>query len=297
MLVAEGADGREVAESVPASSPRSPMADPMLRSEVMGPLELRRQVVLFADLLGFKERMRSIGSNSAAAALLLQEYSSTIGAALAVVNRYDGAFAYRSFGDSFMLAADTLHEDSESALGILLMAFAEVQLALVLKGWFVRGGLAFGDFFLDERLVFGPALVEAYSAETTLARDPRIVLTEGMASEVETHLRYYGDPYQAPHNGFLLGDTDGQLFINYLYSTVDGFEPDQTSVDACRAHKLCVENMLRSTRGLPTIWTKYAWAARYHNFFAHTWLSAVPGLQIDPAVFATHPELLVPSPR
>src|SRR5687768_17293282 len=126
---------------------------------------LRPHVVLFADLLGFRARMLSIRTDQVAAGRLLEEYSAAIDSALAVLNQYEGAFAHRSFGDSFMLAAETVLEESESALGIVLDAFAEVQLALVLKGWFVRGGISIGQFYVDDRLVFGPALIEAYEAE------------------------------------------------------------------------------------------------------------------------------------
>lgn len=46
-----------------------------------------------------------------------------------------------------------------------------------LQVW-VRGGIAIGDLYCGQNEVFGPALVEAYTIESKIAKYPRIVMTE-----------------------------------------------------------------------------------------------------------------------
>jgi len=139
------------------------------------------------------------------------------------------------------------------------------QLEMATAGFFVRGGISIGQLYMDENIVFRPALVDAYVAEHTQARDPRIVLTQSAVTAVKHHLTYYGRPHDAPQTREFFADSDGQYFLNYLEAVVsDADEPDLTILNV---HKRQVEKTLRRYRARPPIWSKYAWVAGYHNFF------------------------------
>ena len=132
-------------------------------------------------------------------------------------------------------------------------------------GFFVRGGVSIGQLYMDENIVFGPALIDAYAAEQSHARDPRIVLTPAAVSAVKRHLTYYARPHDAPQTREFFLDSDGQCFINYLEAIVP--EVDGPDLRTLRRHKRQVQKMLRRYRTRPPIWSKYAWVAGYHNFF------------------------------
>lgn len=69
-----------------------------------------------------------------------------------------------------------IHTDGEIELGNAFSDLSYFQMIMSMEGFFIRGGIAIGDLYMDEITVFGSGLMEAYQAETTLARDPRIVL-------------------------------------------------------------------------------------------------------------------------
>src|SRR5207247_8133658 len=53
-----------------------------------------------------------------------------------------------------------------------------LQMELAREGYFIRGALSVGDLYVDDQIVFGPALMEAYRAEQQRAVFPRVILCE-----------------------------------------------------------------------------------------------------------------------
>ena len=254
-------------------------------------------IVLFADLLGFRDRALKVARDKKAASLLLTDYSSAIDLAMAAIEEFRDGAIFRSFGDSFLFAERIAGQEAESEMGWVLIAACDVQLALANAGWFMRGGLAVGPFVADDRLVFGQAFFEAYALEQEKAIHPRIVLSEGAAQEAESHMRFYGKPYEAPHNGYLLRDADGSLFLNYLYAPLGAGEDPSVAAQLCGQHKVVVEKALDDHRGSPRHWAKYEWIARYHNFFVDKWLPRqAPQLRIANEAVAPFPELFMAKP-
>jgi class 3 adenylate cyclase len=270
-----------------------------LKNPYLGPsgeAELKSSVVAFVDILGFKE-LASSASESAAARTLLDRLRKALREALEHIRLYEKSTAssdsdiyrVRIFTDNVVIA-HPIYQDAEMELGLVFTQLAIFQTLLATHGFFVRGGVAIGEATVDEDIVFGPGLVKAYEAESTKARDPRIVLSAEAAKAVQTHLGYYGDKSNAPQTFEYLVDADGQLFINYLQAA---FLDDHPRVDLVRSHKKQVENQLALTRNRPSIWSKYAWVASYHNFFcAQNSDDLSTDFQIDMAEFALQPRLI-----
>jgi hypothetical protein len=143
---------------------------------------------------------------------------------------------------------------------------------------------------MDEDMVFGKGLLDAYEAESKLARDPRVVLAPAAMDLVHHHLVYCSDVSGTPHNDALLVDSDSQMFLNYLFSPIDGAEEIPNSfIDDLKLHGELIRNCLKEFDSDPGIWPKYAWAGGYHNFFSGKFMNA-PELLIDP-------DLLIQQPR
>jgi len=264
--------------------------------------KLTEQFVAFVDLLGFTDEMVRASKDSVQAEALLTSFQSTVAQTVREVlvpSKDLPLWNYRGFTDNFVVAAPVRRhdgDDGEGRFGMLSTRVAEFQLQLALQGWFVRGGLTMGDFFMDDLSVFGPALVDAYFLESKFARDPRIILSESVRELVKSHLRYYGSGYDSPQNMFVLVDVDGYPFINYLFAAIDG-GGGEDGVDLVRQHKTCVEEKLNQYQSNPPIWAKYRWVASYHDFFCKHWLSKYKDeLRISSKALAASPRLLVDKP-
>lgn len=257
-------------------------------------MELKDHIVVFLDLLGFSDRMKAAGGDPAAANALLQEYSRVMTPALRVFEeKHSDLFQYKGFTDNFVLATplrDGLHP--EGRFGTILRQVSDFQLQLALAGWFVRGGIAVGHFFMDQRLVFGPALLEAYDLEWRVARDPRVVLSADCKDWARSFLEFYLDKEDAPQNSYLLIDVDGHAFVNYLDSV--GLDYRSPAVEEMVArHKLRVEAALRRFSSSPHIWNKYRWLAEYHDFWVSKRMpDAANVLQISLESLRRNPQLL-----
>jgi len=258
---------------------------------------LTSHAMAFVDLLGLRDRMASVGQDKGAASKLLTEYYGVMRAGLECLGKSEKqVLTHRCFSDSFVLATEVHHSEWESAIGHLIMIVAELQVELVQQGWFIRGGIAVGDYYETRRVVYGPALVEAHALEQSHAIYPRIVLSQQAVVAIGGFLKYYGDPFGSPENTTLLLDIDNEVFVNYLYSPIDMSEGDlDVAVDVARKHKEIVEAALGKYLIEPHLLTKYQWVARYHNFFVRKWLpDAKKKLLIPQGLVQVEPRLLVP---
>ncbi|HJX84822.1 MAG TPA: hypothetical protein VJ723_10800 [Candidatus Angelobacter sp.] len=260
---------------------------------------LKNSVTAFLDILGFAAEMKASFEDGTAANLLVRLRSGLSGAYKAFSDDMWGGpieiktWEVKAFTDNIVIGYPIyLNEpDAEAELGSVLLSVREYQLKMVDAGFFVRGRISIGQLYMDNEIVFGNALIEAYTAESTLARDPRIVLAKSVQPYFEQHLKYYGSPAQSPHNRVLLRDVDGQIFVNYLGVIFDD-DPDDPRLDELAKHKSAIEERLQKHKNEPPIWSKYAWSANYHNFICHEQGGRLSRYVIEPDLLRAHPTRL-----
>lgn len=263
----------------------------------VAPPQLTTQIVIYLDLLGFRAQMASVAQNPTEADHLLSQYHDVVGTL--ITNRIKPEspeiLRYRLFTDNIVLAIPFGHSDGEWPIGLATMTAAEIQLRLSVHGWFVRGGIAVGDFYIDDELVFGPALVEAYDLESRLARDPRIILSQTVQKLVQHYSGYYSNPHHSPQNSDVLIDSDGQAFVNYLGAPLAWTHKTSILTKPLKTHRQQVLTRLEQHRNDPAVWSKYRWTASYHNFFCANWLPKhqASKLRIPSKAFDNPPHLLV----
>jgi hypothetical protein len=253
----------------------SHMTEPRRRNPyqpLRGGPKLRRSVVAFVDLLGYTDMVTNAVKKGQGSQFLRRMKRALDGALRWVLapdeedSLRQDVYAVKVFTDNIVIG-HPISEDAEGELGHVVFQLGTFQLEMANRGFFVRGGVAIGDLYMDQNIVFGPALIDAYVAERDHARDPRIVLTESAVTAVRRHLAYYAHASHAPQARELFIDADGRYFINYL-DTVNIAEEDQgPMLHEVDRHKRRIEQKLREHRGQPPIWSKYTWAANYHNFF------------------------------
>lgn len=159
--------------------------------------------------------------------------------------------------------------EDDGGLHDLVFSAAWYQLNLALLGRFMRGGLAFGPLYMDDRTVVGQALVDAVALESTLAVHPRIVLDQDCTGLALAVMDQYGSAAfaESPTNAYLLVGPDGLVFVNYLMGVLDTGETVHTARSGLERHRDAVSEQLANDTHPPRVRQKYVWLADYHNFF------------------------------
>jgi len=239
---------------------------------------LKPSVFVFIDVLGYTDLIASAERNNSQVALLGRLHEALFEgrkilddrASLSIDHTLRGAkdlYVLKAFTDNIVIAVPIRHGDAEVELGSLFFKLGYFQLAMSLKGFFIRGAVSVGNACVDDVTVFGEALTQAYLGESTQARDPRIIFTESAVAAVKKHLAYYGCSDFAPQADHILCDADGQWFLNYLDCILVAENEVGPYVEELLQHKEAVERKLEEFQSNPPIFSKYAWVANYHNYF------------------------------
>lgn len=175
--------------------------------------EFENRICVFLDILGFRDHIDRAVADPAH------------------VKRISGAFA--CVGEHLKTGIDRLasrrisqYSDcvtvsykvtESSSAWTLLTDLQYLQIALVERGFLVRGGVSVGQLVHDESQLFGPAQVKAYELESKEAIYPRILVDKSVIK--------FGRQNPAPHHdgddeeGYLRRlvskDFDGRLYIGY----------------------------------------------------------------------------------
>jgi hypothetical protein len=230
--------------------------------------------VCFADILGYARLSEDAIQNGRGEQFLIR-------LSLALSRAYDrvrnhaellgsqNLFAIKCFTDNIVIGYPIRNPGfgiGEAEFGHVLQIFAELQAGLAMEGFFVRGGIAYGDHYMDKDIVFGNALLEAEKLDKA-GGPPRLALAGSALDEVRKQLdMFYPNPELSLQYHELLQDDDGTLFINYLNEAFTVFPEDGVFYDLIKDHKRAINCNLEKYRSIPDIRAKYEWAARYHNF-------------------------------
>jgi hypothetical protein len=63
----------------------------------------------------------------------------------------------------------------------------DLSYSLLFEGFFVRGAIVKGRLYHDDEMVFGEALVKAYSLENEVARYPQIMITSDVVADAKIY--------------------------------------------------------------------------------------------------------------
>lgn len=187
--------------------------------------DYERRVVLFLDLLGFKE-------------IIDKRDASDIYDALSIVKgikdldedqKKYGVKTTRlatHFSDSLVVSFDitdpsqvfcTLHD-----IQTMLYELAE-------KKYICRGGVVVGDICHNEKYVFGPAFLEAHKLESSVAKYPCIIIDKSVfAVAAENHIDIHSSASELEYicDGLVTRDDDDKYYIDYI-EKIDEFFIEQ----------------------------------------------------------------------
>lgn len=173
-------------------------------------LKTSKYVVAFIDVLGAKNMIKNDVDKSLN--IVHEAYKRSVD----FFEKYftKTPFAVHIFSDNIVIGCQVPKDN------LLLRRFRAVNImAAMVQGNFmflgklVRGGIAYGDFYKDDLMVWGNALVKAYELESTMAFYPRIIVDPDLVGTLQL-LRDESVIEQSKL--WLKSDIDGLLFVDYL---------------------------------------------------------------------------------
>ncbi len=238
----------------------------------------------FLDVLGFSARIADSYRDETHNDLLERFHGILARSIDKLKNAHDeySLLYYKSFTDNVVLAHPQYSDDMEAEFGPILDGISAYQLDMALNGFFIRGGLAVGQLFIDDNSAYGAALLEAHRLESNVAVNPVVVLCDKTMELVDRHVRYYSGE-SAPQFQDVLRGPDGRYFLNYLAACAEWDDDGDLQLDVAslRLHKQQIESSLEAYASVPAVFAKFAWLASYHNYFCDT-VASHP--QYDPAL-------------
>ncbi len=227
----------------------------------------------FLDILGYRQLVTSPATLSEHSEIMRRLSAALVESrqAFSLEDR-TGWYDFRSFTDNIVLAIpfNVSHPgEGEGQLGTMMLDTASYQLKMTLSGFPIRGGISLELAYVDDVLVYGPALIEAHELESKIAKFPRIILSDRAKKQVSRHVSFYaGGARNAPHDNEILVEGN-EWFINYLDGArLDG-DPDLLpGYEAIIIkHRDTIAGWLHEYERAPEgVKEKYLWSAAYHNY-------------------------------
>ena len=257
----------------------------------------RKSFCAYFDILGFSNKIQNEDLE------FFEKYLTVLDTEIKYLDKthdfYDRdgykTFELKIFTDNFVLGYPWQDQFGESELGYLYEVLSHIQFNFIKNGIFIKGAISLSKLFMDENIVLGNALIEAYQLEDKKAIYPRIILSDDAQKVVKEHIGYYGNPKDSPQSNQYLKDKDGYYFVNYLYGLIDdsldyrGYEDYAHISTELIEHKKAVEFGLTENSKNYRVFEKYVWTANYHNFFCNNFLDKknyeIKKLLIDSKLF------------
>lgn len=237
------------------------------------PNEYKDCYVAFLDILGFKEFCKDERSDCAIIKALFDDTE-------LIVSKYNKTFAKLVISQDtidnsqLMIMSDSIvisAPNSDEGLLSILYQGAFIQNMLLKFGLLVRGGIARGKFFQYKRIMFGPAMIQAYEIESD-AKFPRVVLSDDIidrlkekgffkTGNIQKYLSFDDDSIQIQIELLIKQDNDKKYFLNYLspFETIKIYNDEDL--------KNNIEKTI--TKGLKAqdtkVKKKYEWFNTYYN--------------------------------
>jgi hypothetical protein len=224
----------------------------------------RRTLLTYCDLLGFRALVSSGNAAERIGKTLLafQRYSAPLGQNVKAEFATFSDLIVRSVPFGFATPQDRIR----ALVGELQdMIFAQTE---VLKyDVFVRGAIAVGDMCVTDKVLFGPALLDAYDAERCIARFPRVIINPDLCEDFRTELANPSDPYTRRLKELVAIDEDGVTYVNYLCGRSTTYRDECEYIDLLFLHRRAIQELRNAYLSSPTpsIEEKLTWLVTYHN--------------------------------
>jgi hypothetical protein len=232
----------------------------------------RTSIFTYLDILGFKELINTLKADEVAD--LLSQLRDHAEPDDRLAN--DLEIRFQTFSDctvrSVPLDSKSNQKNPSGILFHELLNLVHAQYRLIVDGYFMRGGVTIGQISFDDQMVFGPAMVRAYTLEQDFAVYPRIVIDPYVFEVFESDPLMINDIHDVQAEKEYLRqlirrDSDGIYFVDYLRGMMAEFDEPGMEFDFLRLHKDLIVKNASKDKTLDRVSAKYLWVATYHNDF------------------------------
>jgi len=230
-----------------------------------------KRIVAFIDILGFAQKLKNtqsvsnegkIEDNEKEIKNLVSAFA-RIRELIGIDEPIEGVAQSRmvtQFSDSIVISFDPKEESKEFEylLGELLF----LQIDLLKYNLQIRGGISYGQLIHTDKVLFGPALVNAYRLESLAAVSPRIILPKSLYKKNSEFWEIVSKK-KNEHNLdiFLSIDEDDFYYLDYFdkCQSPDAliFSNDQEYINHLKLLKRTIIKGIKTTK--PGIYSKYGW--------------------------------------
>jgi hypothetical protein len=127
--------------------------------------------------------------------------------------------------------------------------------------------VAKGNFYHEDKVAFGPAFLDAYRIETTIADFPRVVLSREVYEDVikyeKSHSKEFEERIGVRPGGLINLADDGPAFIHIFHDFVS--HPNARDTERWERRAQIITRLLRNARHDPHRYKKLRWLAIYWN--------------------------------
>lgn len=170
----------------------------------------KKYVVAYLDILGITARIKGcVESQTEALNVLHNLYASICELAdpKTGIKKYSD-IKFKIFSDNIIIAKELTLNPVDDVVTLLNCVSNFLCFSIGDGvGWLVRGGITIGNFFIDDMIVWGPALVRAYELEDKLANYPRVLLDTPIVDLLKS---------KSQGTDYISRDFDGMTFLNYM---------------------------------------------------------------------------------
>ena len=236
--------------------------------------KLEEHFCIYLDILGYSNRIENIEGDELNSELdNFAKYVVTENDFLEQLSKII-QFNINVFSDNILISLPVTRE-TINAFHLVLNHILDYQKSLIQSDYFIRGGISKGMLYVDEKIIWGKALIEAVKLEKD-AVYPFISISDDIIN------LFRKNDLLSDINEFLsvpvIEINDGKHFLDYLQTTI--YIHDRKPVTYytfLQFHQNLVKYNLEKNTG--RIFEKYNMLAKYHNEFCNYYKEQLPQIQ------------------
>jgi len=188
----------------------------------------QNSIVAFIDILGFKDIV--LANSQSKDNVIFKElinaieqsykkaFSFGIDGLSAIGDHFEenltSKFKYKVFSDNLFISYDYEEDLSDYGFAVYWITAMSViyQREMLNKKFYVRGGIADGQNYSNDHVIFSDALIKAYELETKIAKYPRIVVEDSIVRKQDECFNEH--IFKSELKKVFVKDWTGTLFVN-----------------------------------------------------------------------------------